>query len=43
MKESDIIIVFTPDGIGKHTQLDINYALSIGKKVYKLVELKGEK
>ena len=40
MDNADVIIVFAPDGIGKHTQLDIDYARKIGKKVYELKELK---
>ena len=39
MDDADVIIVYAPDGIGKHTQLDIDYAHSIGKKVYRLEEL----
>ena len=30
---TDIIIVYCPDGIGKHTQKDINYAKSKNKKI----------
>ena len=36
--KANVIIVYAPDGIGKHTQLDIDYARSIGKKVYELKE-----
>lgn len=43
MDKADVIIVYAPDGIGKHTQLDIDYARSIGKKVYELKELKQRK
>lgn len=39
MDKADVIIVYAPDGIGKHTQLDIDYAHSIGKKVYELKEV----
>ena len=39
MDEADVIIVYTLDGIGEHTQRDINYARSIGKKVYELKEI----
>jgi len=38
MDETDVIIVYAPDGIGEHTQQDIDYARSIGKKVYRLEE-----
>jgi len=38
MDEADVILVYAPDGIGKHTQLDIDYARSIGKKVFLLKE-----
>lgn len=34
MEKSDVIIVYAPDGIGEHTQRDIDYAKSIGKKVH---------
>ena len=36
MDEADIILVYAPDGIGEHTMKDIDYAHSIGKKVYLL-------
>ncbi len=39
MDKADVIIVYAPDGIGKHTQLDIDYARSIGKKVFALKAL----
>jgi len=41
MEEADMIIVFAPDGIGKHTQMDIDYARKIGKVVYQLVPLEA--
>jgi len=34
IEEADEIWVYAPDGIGGHTQRDINYALSIGKKIH---------
>ena len=40
MDKADVIIVYAPDGIGLHTQKDIDYAHSIGKKVYELKEIK---
>lgn len=33
IEKADCIIVYDPDGIGEHTQRDINYALSHGKDV----------
>ena len=42
MDKADVIIVFAPDGIGIHTQKDIDYAQSIGKKVFVLKELSQE-
>ena len=39
MDAADVIIVYAPDGIGIHTQKDIDYARSIGKKVFVLKEL----
>lgn len=39
MDEADVIIVFAPDGVGEHTQMDIDYAIGIGKTVYRLVPL----
>lgn len=39
MDEADVIVVFAPDGIGRHTQMDIDYARKIGKIVYRLVPL----
>ena len=41
--ESDLIIVFSPDGIGEHTQRDIDYAHAIGKRVYGLFPLRKKK
>ena len=43
MDESDVIIVYAPDGIGKHTQLDIDYALKNGKEIFELIPLKAKK
>ena len=42
MTQADVIIVYAPDGIGEHTQRDIDYAKSIGKKVYYLKEAAEE-
>lgn len=39
MQESDLILVYAPDGIGEHTKRDIDYANSIGKKVHVLIPL----
>lgn len=34
IEEADVILVYVPEGkIGKHTQLDINYAKKLGKTV----------
>jgi hypothetical protein len=41
MDQADVIIVYAPDGIGEHTQKDIDYARSIGKKVYGLTEIEA--
>ena len=38
MDEADLIIVFAPDGIGEHTQKDIDYAEKKGKKIVVLTE-----
>ena len=38
MKQADVIIVYAPDGIGEHTQKDIDFAQSIGKQVFFLVK-----
>ena len=38
MDNADVILVYAPDGIGEHTQKDIDYAYSIGKKVFELKE-----
>jgi len=38
MAKADMIIVWAPDGIGEHTQRDIDYARSIGKRVFVLKE-----
>jgi soluble P-type ATPase len=43
MDKADVVIVYAPDGIGKHTQLDIDYALENNKEVFKLVPLKAKK
>ena len=39
IEESDLILVYAPDGIGEHTQRDIDYARKMGKTVFKLVPL----
>jgi hypothetical protein len=39
IRQADVIIVYAPDGIGEHTQKDIDFAKSIGKKVFILSEL----
>ena len=38
--ESDVIIIYAPDGIGEHTQRDINFALRNNKNVFELVRYK---
>lgn len=43
MDKADVIVVYAPDGIGKHTQMDIDYAREIGKTVYRLVPLEEAK
>ena len=43
MDKADVIIVYAPGGIGIHTQKDIDYAHSIGKKVYELKEIRQER
>ena len=37
--KADVVFVFAPDGIGEHTQRDIDYARSVGKTVFILKEL----
>jgi len=43
MDEADVVIVYAPDGIGVHTQRDIDYALENGKEVFELIPLKAKK
>lgn len=43
MDDADVIIVYAPDGIGIHTQRDIDYALKNGKEVFELTPLKKKK
>lgn len=43
MDKADVVIVYAPDGIGIHTQRDIDYALKNNKEVFELVPLKAEK
>ena len=43
MDEADVIIVYAPDGIGIHTQRDIDYALKNGKEVFELIPFKVKK
>lgn len=38
MRDADVIIVYAPDGVGEHTRKDIDYAKSIGKRVFFLKE-----
>jgi len=33
IQQADIVIVYCPDGIGEHTQRDLNFAKILGKKV----------
>ena len=33
IEQSDIILVYAPDGVGEHTQRDIDYAKKCGKKI----------
>jgi hypothetical protein len=37
MDQADEVWIYAPDGVGEHTQRDIDYALSIGKEVKVLV------
>lgn len=41
--ESDIVIVYAPEGVGEHTRADMEYALKKGKPVYFLRKLYCEK
>jgi hypothetical protein len=34
IKQADIIIVYAPNGIGEHTQRDIDFAKSQGKPIF---------
>lgn len=40
IKKSDIVLVYAPDGIGKHTQRDIDFALAQRKRVI-VIKLDG--
>jgi hypothetical protein len=33
ISNSDLVIAYIPDGIGKHTQLDIDYANFLNKRI----------
>jgi len=33
IESADIVIVYIPEGLGEHTKRDVEYALSLGKKV----------
>lgn len=33
IEKADLILVYAPDGIGEHTQRDIDYAKKKGKKI----------
>jgi len=33
IQQADIVIAYCPDGIGEHTQRDLNFAKILGKKV----------
>ena len=33
IEEADLVLVYAPDGIGKHTGLDLDYARSLGKSI----------
>jgi len=34
IKKADIVIVYAPDGIGEHTNRDLEYAKSLGKRIH---------
>lgn len=34
IEEADIVIVYAPDGIGEHTNRDLAYAKSLGKRIH---------
>lgn len=33
IESADVVIVYAPDGIGEHTQRDLDYAIKLGKKI----------
>ena len=34
IEKADIVLVYAPDGIGEHTQRDIDFAMSKGKPIF---------
>ena len=40
--ESDVIFVYAPDGIGEHTDRDIQYAIQKGKPIVIFGDMRGE-
>jgi len=40
IRECDEVWVYAPDGIGQHTQRDVNYARKHAKKIFVLQELR---
>ena len=42
LKEADVVWVFAPDGIGEHTQKDIDEAQRLGKKIMMLAPFIGK-
>ena len=40
--ESDVIFVYAPDGIGEHTDRDIQYAIQKGKPIVIYGDMRGE-
>lgn len=42
MDEADIVLVYAPDGVGIHTQRDINYAREKGKTIFWMIPLEDD-
>jgi hypothetical protein len=34
IRQADIVVVYAPDGIGVHTNRDLEYAKSLGKRIH---------
>lgn len=42
IEQADVVLVYAPDGVGIHTQRDINYAREKGKTIFWMIPLEDD-